>query len=286
MRLIIVSGRSGSGKTISLHVLEDLGYYCIDNLPVDMLPGLVSKLQEDHPRLAVSIDARNLPSNVNLLKEVISELRQPGWHCEIIYLDADHNSLLRRFSETRRRHPLSNDAVSLQEAIEQERVLLSPLASMADITIDTSFLSHHQLCSLIRDRVAREHTNSLQLLIQSFGFKSGTPADADFVFDVRCLPNPYWQPQLRALTGQDAPVCDYLQTYPEVEQMIEDIIHFLQNWIPRFEADNRSYLTVGIGCTGGQHRSVYITEKLVERAKKLNMHVQIRHRDLPKKLHL
>lgn len=280
MRLVVVSGRSGSGKTVSLHVLEDLGFYCIDNLPVDMLPGLVSKLQEAHPRLAVSIDARNLPSNVQLLKEVISELRQPGWHCEIIYLDADHKNLLRRFSETRRRHPLSNNQVSLQEAIEQERVLLSPLASMADIIIDTSHLTHHQLCGLIRDRVARENINGLQLLIQSFGFKNGMPADADFIFDVRCLPNPYWQQSLRMLTGQDPEVANFLQAHAEVEKMIDDIIQFLNNWVPCFEADNRSYLTVGIGCTGGQHRSVYITEQLVQRAKKLQMNVQIRHRDL------
>lgn len=278
MRLVILSGRSGSGKTISLHVLEDLGYYCVDNLPVDMLPGLVSRLQEDHPRLAVSIDARNLPLDVNLLKDVISELRQPG--CEIIYLDADHKSLLRRFSETRRRHPLTNSNVSLQEAIEQEHDLLRPLASMADITIDTSRLTQHQLCALIRDRVARENTSRLQLLIQSFGFKNGMPADADFIFDVRCLPNPYWQPDLRGLSGCDVAVIDFLKAYPEVHQMVEDIIRFLDNWIPRFEADNRSYLTVGIGCTGGQHRSVYITEQLVGLAKKLQLNVQVRHRDL------
>ncbi len=280
MRLVIVSGRSGSGKTISLHVLEDLGYYCVDNLPVDMLPGLVSRLQEDHPRLAVSIDARNLPTDVHVLKDVISELRQPGWHGEIIYLDADHKSLLRRFSETRRRHPLTNDKVSLQEAIEREHALLRPLASMADMTIDTSHLTQHQLCGLIRDRVARENTSRLQLLIQSFGFKNGMPADADFIFDVRCLPNPYWQTDLRSLTGCDKPVADYLQSYPEVKQMVEDIIRFLDNWIPRFEADNRSYLTVGIGCTGGQHRSVYVTEQLVNKAHQLQMNVQVRHRDL------
>lgn len=282
MRLVIVSGRSGSGKTISLHVLEDLGFYCIDNLPVDILPGVIDKLAEDHPRLAVSIDARNLPHDVTLLKEVISELRRPGWYCDIIYLDADHKSLLRRFSETRRRHPLTSEQVSLQEAIEQERELLSPLASMADMTIDTSQLSSHQLCSIIRDRVAKEHTNRLQLLIQSFGFKNGMPADADFIFDVRCLPNPYWQPHLRSLTGSDSEVAEYLQSFPEVEQMVEDIIRFLDNWIPRFEADNRSYLTVGIGCTGGQHRSVYITEQLVNRAQTLQMNVQVRHRDLQK----
>ncbi len=280
MRLVIVSGRSGSGKTISLHVLEDLGYYCVDNLPVDMLPGLVSRLQEDHPRLAVSIDARNLPTDENVLKGVISELRQPGWQGEIIYLDADHKSLLKRFSETRRRHPLTNEKVSLQEAIEREHALLQPLATMADITIDTSNLTQHQLCALIRDRVARENTSRLQLLIQSFGFKNGMPADADFIFDVRCLPNPYWQSDLRTLTGRDSLVADYLSGYPVVKQMVEDIIKFLDNWIPRFEADNRSYLTVGIGCTGGQHRSVYVTEQLVQLAKDLDLNVQVRHRDL------
>lgn len=280
MQLVIVSGRSGSGKTITLHVLEDLGYYCVDNLPVDMLPGLASRLQTDHPRLAVSIDARNLPNDVNLLKDVLLQLRQPNWHTEIIYLDADEKSLLRRFSETRRKHPLTNDEVSLQEAIRQEYRLLSPLATMADMTIDTSELTQHQLSTLIRDRVAREDTNRLQLLIQSFGFKNGMPADADFIFDVRCLPNPYWQQHLRNLSGCDVAVADFLRACPEVEQMVEDIIRFLDNWIPRFEADNRSYLTVGIGCTGGQHRSVYITEELVKRAQQLQFNVQVRHRDL------
>jgi len=280
MRLVIISGRSGSGKTVSLHVLEDLGYYCVDNLPVDMLPGLVSKLQDDQPRLAVSIDARNVPTEHNLLKEVISELHRPGWDCEMIYLDADDKSLLRRFSETRRKHPLTSQKISLQEAIEQERLLLSPLASMADITIDTSYLSQHQLCCLIRDRVAEEKSSQLQLLIQSFGFKNGMPPDADFIFDVRCLPNPYWESELRPLTGSDEAVREYLQSYPAVSQMIDDIIQFLKNWIPRFEADNRSYLTVCIGCTGGRHRSVYITEQLVKKATAMQMNVQIRHRDL------
>jgi len=280
MRLIVVSGRSGSGKTVSLHVLEDLGYYCVDNLPVDMLVELVERLENENPRLAVSIDARNLPGDENLLKTVISQLRRPGWHSEIIYLDANHNSLLRRFSETRRRHPLTSAHVSLQEAISQERVLLSPLASLSDMTIDTSYLSHHQLCTLIRDRVGREETYRLQLLIQSFGFKRGMPADADFIFDVRCLPNPYWEPTLRNLSGRDPAVGDFLQISADVKKMIEDIMQFLENWIPRFEADNRSYLTVGIGCTGGRHRSVYITEQLVQHAAALAINVQGRHRDL------
>lgn len=282
MRLIIVSGRSGSGKTISLHVLEDLGYYCVDNLPVDMLPELLSRMQPDHPRIAVSIDARNLPQEVTILKNIIATLRGSDWGAEIIYLDADHQSLLRRFSETRRRHPLTNDHVSLQEAIEQEHILLAPLANIADLSIDTSNLSQHQLCGLIRNRVAAENNSRLQLLIESFGFKNSRPADADFIFDVRCLPNPYWQAHLKNLSGLDDEVIDFLQHYPEVQCMIEDIIKFLENWIPRFEADNRSYLTVGIGCTGGQHRSVYITEQLVKRAQALKLNVQIRHRDLEK----
>lgn len=280
MRLVIISGRSGSGKTVSLNVLEDLGYYCVDNLPVDMLPSLVDKLQKDRSRLAVSIDSRNLPSNERLLKEVITQLQRPDWQCEMIYLDADHRSLLRRFSETRRRHPLTNEKVSLQEAIEQERILLSPLATMADLTIDTTDLSQHQLCQIIQDRVAKEKNSQLQLMIQSFGFKNGMPAHADFIFDVRCLPNPYWQETLRDLTGQDPAVQEYLCASTEVAKMIDDIILFLTTWVPRFEADNRSYLTVCIGCTGGRHRSVFITEKLANKTKALKMNVQIRHRDL------
>jgi UPF0042 nucleotide-binding protein len=245
-----------------------------------MLPSLTDKLQKDHSRLAVSIDARNLPTDEDLLKKVIAELHRPDWQCEMIYLDADHKNLLRRFSETRRRHPLSNEKVSLQEAIEQERVLLSPLAAMADLTIDTSNLSQHQLCQLIRERVAKEQSSQLQLMIQSFGFKNGLPPDADFVFDVRCLPNPYWQPQLRDLTGSDPAVCDFLNSSQEVTKMMKDILEFLKHWVPRFEADNRSYLTVCIGCTGGKHRSVYITEQLLKQTQALKMNVQIRHRDL------
>lgn len=280
MRLIIVSGRSGSGKTILLHGLEDLGYYCVDNLPAEMLPGLISTLQSDHPLLAVSIDARNLPSNEETLKEVIAQLRRPDWHTDIIYLDADQKHLLRRFSETRRRHPLSNQQVSLQEAIEQEKSLLNPLASLADLTIDTSHLSQHQLCNLVRDRIARENPHQLQLLFQSFGYKNGIPADADIIFDVRCLPNPYWDPALRMLTGKDNAVAEYLQQDPHVAEMIDDIHHYLTRWVSRFEADNRSYLTVCIGCTGGRHRSVYICEQLFERTQTFHPNTQLRHRDL------
>lgn len=283
MRLLIISGRSGSGKTVSIHLLEDLGFYCVDNLPVDMLPSLVKKLESSHPKLAVSIDSRNLPKDENQLKSVIAELKKPNIECDIIYLDANENYLLQRYSETRRRHPLTTDTVSLKDAISQEKVLLSPISNMADHVIDTSKLSKHELCSILRDRIMKEGKQNLQLLIQSFGFKNGIPVDADFVFDVRCLPNPYWQPKLRHLSGLDELVANYLQEQPTVELMVADILTFLDNWIPRFEKDNRSYLTVGIGCTGGQHRSVYIANTLCQGAKKKEYQVQIRHRDLKQK---
>lgn len=280
MRLIIVSGRSGSGKTILLHVLEDLGYYCVDNLPAVMLPGLISTLATDEALLAVSIDARNLPGNAEDLKDVIAALRRPDWHTDIIYLDADDKDLLRRFSETRRKHPLSNTNVTLPEAIAKEKSLLSPIASLADLTIDTGHLSTHELCNLIRERMAGDNSQRLQLQFQSFGYKNGIPADADIIFDVRCLPNPYWDPSLRPLTGRDQPVANYLQGYPEVDQMIEDIFTYLKHWVSKFEANNRSYLTVCIGCTGGRHRSVYICESLLKRSQSFHPNIQLRHRDL------
>ncbi|HET9844044.1 MAG TPA: RNase adapter RapZ, partial [Gammaproteobacteria bacterium] len=233
-----------------------------------------------HPRLAVSIDARNLPKDLNELKCVISELKKPEMHCEILYLDSDENVILARFSETRRRHPLTRDGLSLQEAIRQEKFLLSPLSHMADVTIDTTNLTKHQLCSLIFQKLANEPIDHLQVLLQSFGFKNGIPSDADFIFDVRCLPNPYWAPNLRLLTGLDKEVSHFLQSQPEVNLMIEDILVFLNNWIPKFKANNRSYLTVGIGCTGGQHRSVYIAEKLSHSIHGQHKQVHIRHRDL------
>lgn len=282
MKLVIVSGRSGSGKSILLHMLEDLGYYCVDNLPVDMLPTLIGKLQPIHPRLAISIDARNVPTNAYLLQEVIAKLREP-LSCEIIYLDADEKSLLKRFSETRRKHPLTNASTTLREAIAQEKQRLSALATMADITVDTSLLTPHQLCALMRDRMASDNNHRLQLLFQSFGFKNGMPADADFVFDVRCLPNPFWDPILRPLTGKDRDVIQFLEAHPEVSRMIDNISQFLTTWVPQFEANNRSYLTISIGCTGGQHRSVYIAEKLFERALLFPLSVHLRHRDLPER---
>lgn len=283
MPLLIVSGRSGSGKTITLNVLEDLGYYCIDNIPVEMVPELVEKLKEEHPHLAISIDARNFPKDISQLKTTIDELykSQPG--LQIIYLDASQNTLVRRFSETRRRHPLSNDSLTLTEAITKEKTLLNPLADMAHITIDTSYLSTHQLATQVREHVHEgESKGHLQLLIQSFGFKNGIPPDVDFIFDVRCLPNPYWEKQLRSLSGLDKEVAEFLQQFSDVKLMVEDILKFLHNWIPRFKKNNRSYVTVGIGCTGGQHRSVFITEAITSKLKDFHSNIHNRHRDLDK----
>ncbi len=281
MRLVIISGRSGSGKTVALHALEDLGFYCIDNLPIGLLPELERFVGDAHPLVGVSIDARNLPSDINQFKAIVTQLNKPGQSTEILYLDANDNALLKRFSETRRKHPLSNQTVSLREAIGQEHNLLYPIASLADLTIDTTPLGHQELRNLIRDRIANNSGGGgLQLLLQSFGYKRGLPTDADFVFDVRCLPNPYWQTELRSLTGKDELVIQFLQKQKDVQKMLDDLLSFLIPWIPRFAADNRSYLTIAIGCTGGQHRSVYLVEKLSKDFEGKVSNIQVRHRDL------
>ena len=280
MRLVIISGRSGSGKTIALHALEDLGFYCIDNLPFFLVPDLDKQLGSVHPSVAVSVDARNCPSNSAQFNDIIKNLNQAKNRCEIVYLGADENTLLKRFSETRRKHPLSEHSTSLREAIQKELAILTPIASLADIIIDTSTLSRQQLCNIIRDRIAHHHAGKIQLLIQSFGFKHGLPPEADFVFDVRCLPNPYWEPALKPLTGQEPAVMEYLEKIPEVQQLISDICVFIEKWIPHFEADNRSYVTIAIGCTGGQHRSVYIVESLFQKLNTKFLNIQLRHREL------
>lgn len=283
MRLIIISGRSGSGKTIALHVLEDLGFYCIDNLPIDLLPELHKHVGGSHAQIAVSIDARNIPQDLTHFKIIIQQFTaQPNHSCEIIYLDANDSTLLKRFSETRRKHPLSSKKTTLREAIQQEHQLLTPIASLADLTIDTTPLTHTELHHLIRDRVAHHDGSTLQLLLQSFGFKFGLPPDSDFVFDVRCLPNPYWEPILRPLTGIQAPVIEFLESQPHVQKMRQDIITFLTAWIPRFAADNRSYITIAIGCTGGQHRSVYMVDSIAKEIRKSQkkVNIQVRHREI------
>lgn len=284
MRLIIVSGRSGSGKSTALDVLEDNGFYCIDNLPAGLLPELAERALPNtellHPQVAVSIDARNLPSQLRRFSELLDEVRSRNIHCDVLYLDASEETLLKRFSETRRRHPLTNDQRSLAEAMVAEVKLLSPIIDRADLKIDTTHLNLYQLRDTLKLRLLNQSEPGTAYLIESFGFKRGMPVDADLVFDVRCLPNPYWKPELRDFTGLEQPVEEYLAAQADVEEMYQDIYTYLHKWLPRFAASNRSYVTVGIGCTGGHHRSVYLANRLGQALKPLLKNVQIRHRDL------
>ena len=284
MKLLIVSGLSGSGKSIALHVLEDLGYYCIDNLPAGMLPALADQLQQhhdiEHEYFAVGIDARNLTGDLEQFPASLNGLKNRDINCEVFFLEADDATLLKRFSETRRRHPLSNDEVPLSEAIIQERSLLEAISSTADLIIDTSQTNIHQLRDLIQRRVTSAENARLSILFESFGYKHGIPVNADFVFDIRCIPNPHWVPELRALSGHDKAVIDYLEQHEDVKRMYSDIRHLLETWIPCFEADNRSYMTVAIGCTGGQHRSVYMVNKLSRYFNQRRDGVLTRHREL------
>ena len=283
MKLIVVSGRSGSGKTIALRVLEDLGYYCVDNLPVTLLPQLVNETRGRHDQLAVSIDVRNMPEQSGDIENLLGQIRQASdIEYSSIFTDADNATLIRRYGESRRLHPLSRKHLSLDQAILQETHLLAPLSSTADLRIDTSTLSIHDLSEQICERILGRKEKELVLVFESFGFKHGTPKDADFVFDARFLPNPHWVPELRALTGLDGPVRDYLQAQPDVMLYSQQIDTLLSNWLPHLERNNRSYVTVAIGCTGGQHRSVFITEQLAASFRARNKTVQVRHRTLEK----
>ena len=282
MRLIIVSGRSGSGKSTALDVLEDNGFYCIDNLPAGLLPDLAESALTEmlQPQVAVSIDARNLPSHLQRFPELLDEVRARHIHCDVLYLDADEETLLKRFSETRRRHPLTSGTRSLAEAIRDESQLLGPLTDLADLKIDTTHLNLYQLRDSLKLRLLDKPEPGTAFLVESFGFKRGMPVDADLVFDVRCLPNPYWRPELRDFSGLDQPVIEYLDAQADVADMYQDIRGYLEKWLPRFAASNRAYVTIAIGCTGGHHRSVYLAERLGSTLKAQLKNVQVRHRDL------
>lgn len=281
--LIIISGRSGSGKSTALHVLEDMGHYCIDNLPVTLLRPLIERLGRDQvfSNAAVSIDARNIAEDLVEFPEVVQTFDKKIVSIKIVYLDSSSPALVKRFSETRRKHPLSDNNTDLREALEVEKELLRPISNMADLILDTTNLSIHELRDLIKSRVAQEHLE-FALLFQSFAYKNGVPVDADIVFDVRCLPNPHWKPNLRNLTGLDNPVQQFLDGQPEFLEMFDDLSAHLRTWLPRFEANNRSYMTIAVGCTGGQHRSVYICLKLFNYFAPQWENVQIRHRELSK----
>ncbi|MFP5409759.1 MAG: RNase adapter RapZ [Gammaproteobacteria bacterium] len=277
MQIVLVSGLSGSGKSIAVAVLEDIGYYCVDNLPLAMLQPLVDCLKgEGHQRIAIAIDAR---SNTSLaqLPTLVEQLRAQGEDLRVIFLEAKTLTLVKRFSETRRRHPLSSETVSLQEAIQLEREMLADVAPLAH-RIDTSDLSVSALRMWIKDLIGQDRSR-ITLLFQSFGFKHGIPLDADLVFDVRCLPNPHYVAELRPHTGRDQPVKDYIEASPNAMAMLADIRAYVENWLPCFIQDHRAYLTVAIGCTGGQHRSVYFAETLAAAFREREQ-VLVRHREL------
>ena len=283
-RLIIVSGLSGSGKSVALHVLEDLGYYCIDNMPAALLKSLLDEVtnagDKSATRIAVGVDARNRVTDLEALPTLIAELQKSNVQTDLLFLQASDDILLKRYSETRRRHPLADDGTELRAAIQTERELLGQVINAADLIIDTSRTSVYELADAIRKRVDRRNINMLSVLIESFGFKHGIPSDADFVFDLRCLPNPYWHAELRSLTGRDPDVGKFLDAEPDFTQMYEDILGFLKSWIPKYVSVDRSYLTVALGCTGGQHRSVYMTEKLATALKEVHDPVHTRHNEL------
>lgn len=289
MQLIIISGRSGSGKTTGLQVLEDMGFYCVDNLPIALLPQLAEQIEKENKNkphstlenIAVGIDARNLPNQLANFPEILKKLKDINLYYRIIYLDSNPETLLKRFSLTRRKHPLSDEKTSLLEAINYEEKLLQPIEQLAELTIDTSHLTLHQLREAIKQQIYRNPTQQIAILFQSFGFKYGLPIDADLVFDVRCLPNPHWDDKLKALSGLDHPVQEFLSQQAICKEMIAEIYHYLSRWLPEFEKNDRSYMTIAIGCTGGKHRSVYVVEQLASMLAKDFVKIQTRHRDLP-----
>ena len=286
MRLIIVSGLSGSGKSVALHMLEDIDFYCVDNIPAALLKPFVAHtvrgMGDTYPRTAVGLDARNRPNEIETIPALVGELRRSGIDCEVLYLHASEEVLLKRYAETRRKHPLVTGDVGLREAIASERRLLEPISTAADLLIDTSNMDIHALRELIRGRMGRQLEGRLSLMFESFGYKHGIPGDADFVFDVRSLPNPFWEQSLRRLTGRDAAVIEYLEGFAGVRSMIADLAAFLEKRIGEFSQANRSYLTIAIGCTGGQHRSVYIAERLAEHFRRSHPQVLTRHDSLQK----
>jgi UPF0042 nucleotide-binding protein len=285
VRIIILSGLSGSGKSVALHMLEDLGFYCIDNIPAALLKPFISYTvrspESTYERTAIGLDARNTAAEIATVPQLIDELRRSGIQCEVIFLVTSDDELLRRFAETRRKHPMSGHNIDLREAMALERQLLEPIVYAADLVIDTSKMGVHALREIIHQRVEQRTVGRLSITFESFGFKHGIPGDADFVFDARSLPNPYWEPTLRNLTGRDPEVIRFLEAQTNVGILIADIAQFMTARIPEYQASNRGYLTVAVGCTGGQHRSVYIVDRLAEMFAARHTNVTARHSSLP-----
>jgi UPF0042 nucleotide-binding protein len=282
-RLVVVSGLSGSGKTVALRTLEDLDYYCVDNLPVALIPAFVESVTGSqagrYPRLAVGVDVRNRVEDLARLPEILARIAAGGIAYQLVFLDTRDEVLFKRFSDTRRRHPLTSDSIALADAIALERRLLRPLVAIAERVVDSSDLNVHQLRRLIAGEFGAA-ASGITLMFESFAYKRGVPPDADFVFDARCLPNPHWDPKLRPLSGRDAAIREYFHALPDVERYFEDVRNLLARWLPRFEAEQRSYVTTCIGCTGGRHRSVYLVERLAEAFREARGTVIAFHREL------
>lgn len=280
MELVVISGRSGSGKTIALHVLEDMGYNCIDGIPFQLLNQLIETVDIEHNKTAITLDIRNLPTNVIEIDKLLATLQHKNnIEIKIIYLDAISTELVRRYSETRRFHPLSKHKLSLSQAIELERELLKPIQSCAALTIDTTTLSIYNLSERIKIFLQGSDKSNLLIIFKSFGFKYNRPEDADYIFDIRFLPNPHWQPELKSYSGLDKPIKDYLEKFQIVEQTVNQIENIFLSWLPHLETSNRNYVTIAIGCTGGKHRSVYVTEQIAARFA-TKYQVQIEHKSL------
>lgn len=284
MELLIVSGYSGSGKSIVLDTLEDCGYYCVDNLPVSLLEGFINHIMaannKTYSRTAIGIDVRNPSESLLGFSDSLNAIQSKGIDCQVLFLQAEESVLYKRYSETRRKHPLTSDYVSLAEAFKIEKDLLKSVLGHANVVIDTSRTHIYQLRDLLKKQIKKKGEKYLSLQFQSFAYKHGIPLDADFVFDARCLANPYWEPELRAYSGRDKPVIDFFKKTESAQTLLHDICFFFEQWLPRFEIDNRSYLTIAVGCTGGQHRSVYLVESLVSHFKDKAFNVIIRHREL------
>ncbi len=286
--IAIITGRSGSGKSVALRGLEDLGYYCIDNLPISLLGNLLTIAPGRYPKVAVSVDIRNMPTRKHLadLEPIYLRLKHdPKIRLSVVYLDAQDEILLARYSETRRIHPLSHQGLTLNEAIRDESRVLSALNAFADLRIDTSALSVHELSLKIASLVKGCRENQLVIVVQSFGFKNGLVNDADFVFDTRFLPNPFWDPKLRRFNGLERPIRDFFAQHPEVDAYAQSVGDLILGVLPQIEHSHRSYLTIAVGCTGGFHRSVYIAQQLGERLRDTGRLVQIRHNNLDRNQH-
>lgn len=279
MEIIIISGRSGAGKSVALRALEDAGYYCVDNIPLDLLPQLTDILSQSQSSVAISLDIRNIPNSANTLEQTLNTL-QKYHQLKIIFLETDRGTLIRRYSDSRRLHPLSLKDLSLETAIDEEYRYLEPLIQHANFIIDTTHLSTHTLAERLREFLRGNSDKELKIVVESFGFKYGIPLDADYVFDVRFLPNPHWDPTLRPMTGLDAPVAEFLNSHTQVNEFIYLTRNYIDTWLPMLEKNNRSYLTIAIGCTGGKHRSVYIAQQLGEYFQDKGKIIQIQHKSL------